>query len=109
MIKRAIPEDLLPWALASLGTEGGDVALSIVAGDASNRRYFRLALPGASYILVEAPPATEKNPEFLAVRELLERGWADQSILGESDFKSLRGDPEFEAIVAEVRKRLEEE
>lgn len=44
-----------------------------VSGDASPRRYYRLATPGATYILVLAPPETEKNAEFLAVRELLER------------------------------------
>jgi aminoglycoside/choline kinase family phosphotransferase len=43
----------------------------MIAGDASNRRYFRLILGGNSYIVAEAPPATEKNVEFLSVRELL--------------------------------------
>jgi aminoglycoside/choline kinase family phosphotransferase len=42
-----------------------------VAGDASNRRYFRATLGDTSYILVEAPPATEKNSAFLTVREIL--------------------------------------
>jgi len=46
-------------------------ALAMVAGDASNRRYFRLALAAGNYILAEAPPTTEKNEAFLAVRELL--------------------------------------
>jgi aminoglycoside/choline kinase family phosphotransferase len=43
----------------------------VVAGDASNRRYFRAGLGARSYILVDAPPATEKNQAFLAVREML--------------------------------------
>jgi N-acetylmuramate 1-kinase len=75
-LKRPPPEDLLPWGLAELGLEspGLRVQLSVIAGDASNRRYFRLAVGSRSYILVEAPPHTEKNAEFLAVRELLERG-----------------------------------
>jgi len=46
-------------------------ALTVVAGDASNRRYFRLILAGQSYVVAEAPPATEKNEAFLAVREVL--------------------------------------
>lgn len=73
MSPRPIPADLLPWALACLGLQdsASGPALSPVAGDASNRRYFRLHLPGASYIVVDAPPATEKNAAFLAVRELL--------------------------------------
>ena len=70
----APPEDLLPWALATLGTpsEHHRIQLEPVAGDASNRRYFRLLLDGCSYIIAVAPPATEKNAEFLAVREMLE-------------------------------------
>ena len=70
---RPIPEDLVPWALAVLGTEEhpGQLSLAPVAGDASHRRYFRLRLFGEPYILVEAPPATEKNPEFLAIRQVL--------------------------------------
>ena len=73
MNKRAIPEDLLSWALACLGMEQVEASWSVVAGDASQRCYFRLLLPGATYILVVSPPATEKNAEFLAVREMLER------------------------------------
>ena len=65
---------LLPWALAALGQPPATAALLLpVAGDASNRRYFRLQWLGQTAIAVEAPPATEKNREFLAIRELLER------------------------------------
>ncbi len=65
------PEKLLAWANAVLAEPGGE--LEVVAGDASHRRYFRLRLGDASYILVDAPPRTEKNAEFLAVRALLEK------------------------------------
>ncbi len=47
------------------------VQLSVVAGDASSRRYFRVQLDNASYIVVEAPPATENNEAFVAVQEIL--------------------------------------
>jgi aminoglycoside/choline kinase family phosphotransferase len=71
---RPVPVDLLPWALSALGVShhSQEPALSVVAGDASNRRYFRLLLGAQSYVLAEAPPATEKNEAFLAVRELLD-------------------------------------
>jgi aminoglycoside/choline kinase family phosphotransferase len=71
---RPVPVDLLPWALSALGVSnnGQQPALSVVAGDASNRRYFRLLLGERSYVIAEAPPATEKNEAFLAVRELLD-------------------------------------
>jgi aminoglycoside/choline kinase family phosphotransferase len=70
---RPAPGDLLPWALSSLGRADSRAAptLSVVAGDASHRRYFRLALGERSYILAEAPPATEKNEAFLRVAQLL--------------------------------------
>jgi aminoglycoside/choline kinase family phosphotransferase len=70
---RPVPDDLLPWALSALGETGAceRPALAIVAGDASPRRYFRLVTRDGSYIVVDAPPATEKNGVFLAVRQVL--------------------------------------
>lgn len=63
---------LLEWALHSLGEPADTAATATaVAGDASSRRYFRLPVAKRCYILVDAPPATEKNAEFIAVRELL--------------------------------------
>ena len=73
MSSRPVPEELLPWALSALGWagKGPSPGLAVVAGDASSRRYFRLSLARHSYVLAEAPPATEKNEAFVAVRELL--------------------------------------
>ena len=71
MNSRPPQPQLLPWVLASLGLEYGP-ALVPVAGDASARRYFRLVAGADSYIAVEAPPASEKNKEFLAIRDVLE-------------------------------------
>lgn len=74
MSPRLAPQELLPWALSALGLPGSDAlpALSVVAGDASARRYFRLALGARSVVLVEAPPATEKNEAFVRVAGLLD-------------------------------------
>lgn len=73
MSARPAPEQLLPWALSALGRtqDGAPPALETVAGDASHRRYFRLAANGRTYIVVEAPPQTEKNEAFLHVCQLL--------------------------------------
>jgi len=75
MPSRPIPPDLLPWALTALGYSPGDDipkhAVSLVAGDASNRRYFRLDCAGERYILADAPPQTEKNAEFVAIGQVL--------------------------------------
>jgi hypothetical protein len=65
----------------------GESEFTVVAGDASNRRYFRLGLPGSSYIVVDAPPATEKNEAFLGVRELLEGAGVHVPALYASDLE----------------------
>ena len=72
MPARPIPPDMVPWALAALDEAAAETTLDTVAGDASSRRYFRLRLATGCWILVDAPPATEKNAEFLQVRALLE-------------------------------------
>lgn len=60
--------ELWSWAEANAGAEG---AWQPVTADASSRRYFRLQLDDRSLICMDAPPDTEKNDAFLAVRERL--------------------------------------
>jgi len=48
-----------------------DVELQVVSGDASFRRYFRLATADYSYIAVDAPPATEDSETFVRIAGLL--------------------------------------
>ncbi len=73
MSPRPAPAALLPWALSVLGVSDSCSLppLSVVAGDASHRRYFRFAHAAHSYVVVEAPPATEKNEAFVSVHALL--------------------------------------
>lgn len=49
---------------------GGALSLSIVSGDASFRRYFRLEVEGHSYMAVDAPPEHEDNPRFVRICNL---------------------------------------
>ena len=74
MSSRRVPEALLPWAMSVLGLSDGGLAphLAVVAGDASNRRYFRFEVASQTYVLVESPPSTEKNEAFLHVDALLD-------------------------------------
>ncbi len=74
MPARPIPADLQPWAQRALGLTGvpESCGFKVVAGDASNRRYFRLHTADGSFIVVDAPPATEKNAEFAQVHALLD-------------------------------------
>ena len=62
---------LRDWATGILARETTALHWQVVAGDASTRRYFRLRDAGESWICVDAPPATEKNPEFLRARSIL--------------------------------------
>lgn len=75
MLSRPIPFELLPWALRALNSSKlgnlPETPLTLVAGDASNRRYFRLSVADESYIVAESPPETEKNHEFLAIQAIL--------------------------------------
>lgn len=64
-------QQLRQWVQGRLPAVSGFQEWECVAGDASARRYFRLRRDGESWIAVDAPPSSEKNTEFLQVRELL--------------------------------------
>ena len=67
----AVPPDLIPWACAAVRLPESAVRVVPVAGDASARRYFRLANGGNTWMLADSPPASQKNAAFLAIRDLL--------------------------------------
>lgn len=50
--------------------DGHAMTFSIVSGDASFRRYFRLAKDGQTFIAVDAPPEQEDSARFIQVDEL---------------------------------------
>ena len=75
---------LSAWLLSALtkiaDVQAANVRLEAMSGDASFRRYYRVAIVHngddkpdikSSYILAIAPPATEKNQEFVAISALL--------------------------------------
>ncbi len=59
------------WACDELGLDVSQAGWQSVAGEASARRYFRLRDGASTLICADAPPATERNAEFLAVQSLL--------------------------------------
>jgi aminoglycoside/choline kinase family phosphotransferase len=50
-----------------------DTPLSPASGDASFRRYFRTSAAGKSWIVMDAPPATENVRAFVEVADILRR------------------------------------
>lgn len=59
------------WLLQQLSAD--TLALQVVSGDASFRRYFRVTLPGLSttLIAVDSPPDKESNAEFVQIARVL--------------------------------------
>jgi N-acetylmuramate 1-kinase len=73
----------------------GDATIAPLAGDASNRRYLRLAQPGATAVLMDAPPERGEDVRpFLAVTEWLrDRGLSAP--------RALASDPEAGLLLLE--------
>ncbi len=81
-------KQLQAWAKSVLSVSGAGVCWNSVAGDASARRYFRLQDQlDRSWICMDAPPQTEKNAEFVDIRERLERGGVRVPTLLAADFE----------------------
>lgn len=61
------------WVADYFETSAEQLDWQPLLGDASFRSYTRLSWLGKSYIAAYAPPATEKNHEFVAIAQLLEK------------------------------------
>ncbi|MCO5763193.1 MAG: phosphotransferase [Chromatiaceae bacterium] len=60
--RRALLED---WLKAVL--DRGEITLTPASGDASFRRYWRIALEGQTYIAMDAPPGVEDTGRFVRI------------------------------------------
>jgi hypothetical protein len=67
----AVEQDIQQWVAKQLQVSLGDMQWLPLSGDASFRRYFRCVLPNRSFMVALAPPATEKNHEFVTVSAML--------------------------------------
>lgn len=63
--------ELSEWACQQLNIAANSMTISTVSGDASFRKYYRLNYAESSYILVDAPPASQKNKEFVDIAQRL--------------------------------------
>lgn len=103
------------WAAARHGLAPEALALSLAAGDASFRRYFRLHLPdGTTRMLMDAPPEQEDSHPFVAIArhwhvaglpvprlhgEDLDAGFLELDDLGDTPLQAyLRGDDHPETL-----------
>lgn len=59
------------WSQLQLELDEAD--WSVVSGDASFRRYFRIQSESSSWICVDAPPEHENSAQFIKVAQLLEK------------------------------------
>ncbi len=62
-------QELLKWLNEVLKTDS--FTCEPASSDASFRRYFRVSLPGRSYIAMDAPPEKEDCTAFIAIADLL--------------------------------------
>ena len=105
------------WGCAVLNWDEKTTELDPVPGDASFRRYFRLHGPRGRAVLCDAPPAREKNAEFVSVAALfdaagvrvpcvhgvdLERGWLCLEDLGDQLLLPLLSDTSADAYYGEA-------
>ena len=76
VVQSGAPAELLTWLEEVTQYERSVLSMTLVAGDASPRRYFRVWLDAenetARSLMAVMSPPTEKNEAFLAIRDLLE-------------------------------------
>lgn len=65
-------QDLQEWVACQLAVTAGEMQWQPLSGDASFRRYFRCVVANNSYLVALAPPATEKNREFVSISRMLQ-------------------------------------
>ena len=78
-------EQLSDWFANQQGLS--HVELDVISADASFRRYFRYAGAGACVVLVDAPPTSEKNREFVAFAIAYAQAGIDVPQVLASDFE----------------------
>lgn len=70
----------------SPGTDAGEFKFSLVQGDASFRRYFRVKRDKLSYILVDAPPTKEDSRKFISIARLFGEQGVQVPVVYKVDF-----------------------
>ena len=63
-------DSLRAWLQLQFPECGEDIKLSLISGDASFRKYYRVKVEGTSYIAVDAPPSHEDSNRFVSIAHL---------------------------------------
>jgi len=63
-------DSLRAWLQLQFPECGEDIKLSLISGDASFRKYYRVKVEGTSYIAVDAPPSHEDSNRFVSIASL---------------------------------------
>ena len=61
---------LAAWLQSELPGSHEPIKLSLISGDASFRKYYRIRVGGVSYIAVDAPPEHEDSYRFIRIANL---------------------------------------
>lgn len=79
-------ESLKSWVAQQLDCPIESLQWQPLSGDASFRRYVRVAFNGQSYIAALAPPATEKNHAFVDIAKRLQNAHVNAPIVMAVDY-----------------------
>ena len=63
-------ESLKAWLQLQFADYREEILLSLISGDASFRKYYRVGVKGTNYIAVDAPPSYEDSKRFVSIAGL---------------------------------------
>ena len=61
---------LVSWLESQTSATKGEISLSLISGDASFRKYYRVRIEGNDFVAVDAPPAQEDSQRFVSLAKL---------------------------------------
>jgi len=70
-MKNSRKDSLGAWLQSEFSDPHEKIKLSLISGDASFRKYYRVRVKGISYIAVDAPPEHEDSDRFIKIANLL--------------------------------------
>ena len=69
-MKNTRKDSLKAWLQLQFSDCQEDIKLSLISGDASFRKYYRVKVKGTNYVVVDAPPSHEDSERFVSIAQL---------------------------------------